>query len=342
MAKQNNNNDDGRKAKRSVFSILSGYNKDGKGVKKKKITDKERYSLKSFFILYKNRFWNLIFLNLLFMLMVSPAICGLLAYTGVFDTRVPTPSNILYAPVYGVHLCSPSPATASLIGIFGMQGVLGVGNNVTRVLTYITFAVFLTFGAANAGMTFVLRAYARSEFVYMRHDFFVTVKKNFFGALALGAADLAVITLLVFSALHYYTASMDISYTVLFFITFSAGVIYFIMRFYLYILLITFRLSPAKLIKNAFILTLLGIKRNLMAVLGIAVFLLLNVVIFMISIPVGITLPFFFLAAHCGFIACFAAYPNVKKYMIDPYYAEHPEKGEKFKIEEEPIFIDRG
>jgi len=333
---------DGRKAKKTVFSLLSGYNKDGKGVKKKKLTDKEKYSLKSFFAAYKNKFWNLIFLNLIFMLLVSPVICGLLVYAGVFDTRVPTPSNILYAPVYGVHLCSPSPATAGLVGIFGLQGVIGVGNTVTEVLTYITLVVFLTFGLANAGMTFIVRAYTRGDFVYLWHDFFAAIKKNFIGALALGFADLAVIILLVFSALHYYTASMDISYTILFFVTFSVAVIYFIMRFYLYILLITFRLSPAKLIKNAFILALLGVKRNFTAILGIGVLLLLNVVIFMISIPVGITLPFFFLIAHCSFIACFAAYPNVKKYMIDPYYEEHPEKGEQFKIEEEPIFVDRG
>jgi len=70
--------------------------------------------------------------------------------------------------------------------------------------------------------------------------------------------------------------------------------------------------------------------------------MLLYVLIFMFSIPFGITLPFFFLMSNGSFIACFAAYPNVKKYMIDPYYSEQAEKDDKLEIEEEPIFIDRG
>lgn len=342
--RKNNKNDDGKNIKKTMFSRLSGYNKDGKGVKKRKITDKERYSLKSFFSVYKKNFWNLIVLNLIFMLMVSPIICGLLAnpYVAVFHTRMPTPSNILFAPVYGVHLCYPTPVTANLAGIYGVQDIVVLGNSVTNVLNIIALTVFLTFGLANAGMTYVLRAYTRSEYVFVWHDFFRTIKKNFIGALALGIADLMVSILLVWSTVYYYNADMDFTYTILFFITFAMCVVYFMIRFYLYLLLITFKLSPAKLIKNAFILALLGIKRNFAAVMGIGVFILLNILIFMFNVPLGITIPFFFLIAHGGFMACFAAYPNVKKYMIDPYYEEHPDKGEKFKIEEEPIFIDRG
>ena len=334
--------------KKTLFKSISGYDKVGKGVKKKKITDKERYSLKGFFTVYKTQFWNLIILNLIFMLMISPALCGLLAYIGIFSERVLTPSNILYAPVYGIHLCSPNPATAALVGIFGTQGTVAAGNFINSILYCAALIVFFTFGAANAGMTYILRAYTRSEFVFLWHDFFGTVKKNFFGALALGFADLAVICLIIYSAVHYYTASMDFSYTVLFFVTFSAGVVYFLMRFYLYILLITFKLSPVKLIKNSFILALLGIKRNVMAILGIGASALLCVAILVFSVPLGITLPFFFIMSHCSFMACFAAYPNVKKYMIDPYYAEKDDqnkkegKEEKIELEEEPVFIDRG
>jgi len=240
-------------------------------------------------------------------------------------------------------LCSPGPATANLLGIFGAQDTIVVGNTLVFVMYMIALTVFLTFGLANVGMTYVLRAYTRSEYAYLWSDFFKTVKKNFFGAMALGFADLAVLILLVLSSIYYYTAGGGFEYTVLFFITFSMSVIYFMMRFYLYILLITFKLSPFKLIKNAFILTLLGIKRNVMALLGIGVLALLCVVVFMFSVPFGITLPFFFLMSNGAFISCFAAYPNVKKYMIDPYYAEHPEKDkDKFEIEDEPIFIDRG
>ena len=123
---------------------------------------------------------------------------------------------------------------------------------------------------------------------------------------------------------------------------FAMSFIYFIMRFYMYIMLITFKLSPIKLIKNSFIFVMLGIKRNIAAFAGIVLFVLLCVVIFMFSVPFGITLPFFFIVSNCSFAACFAAWANVKKYMVDPFY-EHKD-GEKFdlKIDEEPVFVDRG
>ena len=342
MSDRKNNNKNNKNFSKMLFSKLTNYNKDGKGVKKRKISDKERYSLKSFFIVYKNQFWNLIILNLIYMLMLSPVICGLLSYSGVFGTRVLSPSNIFYAPVYGIHLCYPTPATSNLVGIFGAQSTIIAGNNFMSVLNIIALTTFLTFGLANAGMTYILRAYTRSDYAYLWHDFFKTIKKNFFGSMALGFIDLIVIILLGYSTYYYYVAP-GFQNTVMFLIMFSMCVVYFMTRFYLYILLITFKLSPFKLVKNAFILALLGIKRNFMAVLGIGVLMLIYVVIFMFSVPFGITLPFFFLMSNGAFISCFAAYPNVKKYMIDPYYAEHPEKDkDELKIEEEPIFIDRG
>ncbi|MCL2158530.1 MAG: DUF624 domain-containing protein [Oscillospiraceae bacterium] len=330
---------------KKLFSMISGNNKDakpGKGVKKRKITDKERYSLKGFFIAYKAQFWNLIILNLIYALLLSPIICGLLSVTGVFGTTSPSPSNIFYAPLYGAHLCYPTPATAGLVGVFGAQMTVTSGNAVTTALSIIALIVFLSFGLANAGMTYVLRAYTRGEYAYLWHDFFATIKKNFFGALALGFCDLLIMILLGYSTYVYYIMP-GTSNTILFLLMFAMCVIYFMMRFYLYILLITFRLSPIKLVKNALILALLGVKRNFMAVIGILAMLMIYVVILMFSLPFGIIAPFFILVSNGAFIAVFAAYPNVKKYMIDPYYEAHPEKQkDELKIDDEPIFLDRG
>ena len=328
---------------KKFFSFLSGYGaKDGKGVKKRKITDKERYSLKGFFLAYKSQFWNLIVVNLIYALLLSPAICGLLSFAGIFATRVSAPTNIFYAPLYGAHLCHPTPSTAALLGAFGSQGAVTAGNAATDALNIIALCVFLTFGPANAGMTYILRAYTRGDFAYLWHDFFSAIKKNFLGSVLLGFADLLLMVLLGYSTYVYYVSPGG-SNTALFLLMFAMCVIYFIMRFYLYILLITFKLSPIKLVKNSLILALLGIKRNFMAILGIAALMLIYVAVLIFSIPFGIIAPFFIVLSNGSFIACFAAYPNVKKYMIDPYYAENQKKEkDELSIEDEPIFIDRG
>ena len=325
------------------FSKLTGYDKDGKGVKKKKVTDKELFSLKGFFRVYKDQFWNLITLNLIFMLLVSPAIAGMLGMSGMFHSRAASPSNILFAPIYGAQLASPTVTGNTLLGLYGTQTAILVRNDVTRILSWVMLGTLLTFGPANAGMTFVLRAYTRREFVFQWKDFFGTIKKNFIGSILLGAADLVLTALLVYSTMHYYYSPGTES-TIFFLIMFGMTVVYAFMRFYMYILLITFKLSAFKLYKNAFILAFLGVKRNIAAVGGILLFVLLCGVIFMFSVPFGITLPFFFLMSNASFAACFAAWANVKKYMIDPFDDDRRNSGEKFdiKIEEEPTFIDRG
>ena len=334
--KKNNDN-----LSKRFFSKMTNYDKDGKGVKKKKITDKELYSLKSFFSVYKDQFWNLIILNLIFMLLISPAFCGLLSFSGIFHTRAASPSNILFAPLYGAQLASPTPAGANMLGIFGAQTAILLRNDTTLILSYIMLGVFLTFGPANAGLTYILRGYTRREYVHLWGDFFRTIKKNFFSSILLGFADLALMVALFLSTRFYYYSPGTDS-TIFFLIMFGMCAVYGFMRFYLYILLITFKMSPFKLYKNAFILALLGVKRNVAGLLGIFALIALCALIFTFSVPFGITLPFFFLAANCGFAACFAAWANVKKYMIDPFY-DHKD-GEKFdiKIDEEPVFVDQG
>jgi uncharacterized membrane protein YesL len=339
---RSNRNNTGRNLlEKRVFSKLTGYGTEGKGVKKKKLTDKELYSIKGFFFVYKQQFWNLIILNLIFMLLISPAFCGLLSFSGFFHTREATPSNIMFAPVYGAQLASPTPAGINMMGIYGAQGAISLPNQVTEILSYVMLVVFLTFGPANAGLTYVVRAYTRREFVFMWGDFFRTIKKNFFGSILMGAADLGLMILLGFSSVYYYYAP-GTSNTLLFLIMSGMCFIYLFMRFYIYILLITFKLSPFKLYKNAFILAILGIKRNIAGLLGIVALILLCMLLFMVSVPFGITLPFFFLASNCGFIACFAAWANIKKFMVDPF--EEHKDGDKFdiKIDEGSVFVDQG
>ena len=341
MANKNRRRKNNDVLSKRFFSKLTNYDKDGKGVKKRKITDKELYGLKGFFSVYKDRFWNLISLNLIFMMLILPAVAGLLSFSGIFHTRAPSPTNILFAPLYGAQLASPTPLGASLLGIHGTQTAVLVRNDVTNILSYIMLGVFLTFGPANVGLTYVLRGYARREYVMLWSDFFRAVKKNFIPSILMGVADLGLMIMLVFSTTHYYFTP-GVNSTMFFLMMFGMSVIYFFMRFYMYILLITFRLSPLKLYKNAFILAFLGVKRNVAALLGIMAFAILCALILMVAPQFGIVLPFVFLMSNCGFAACFAAWANVKKYMIDPF-EEHKE-GEKFdiKIDEEPVFTDRG
>lgn len=114
-------------------------------------------------------------------------------------------------------------------------------------------------------------------------------------------------------------------------------IIYMFMRNYMYLLLVTFKLSIYKTLKNSFIFAFLGIKRNILAAIGIFAVCFLNIYIFVYVPMVGIMLPLIITLSTCTFIGSYAAYPVIKKYMITPYYNDD----EEFETYDK-VFVDRG
>ena len=87
-------------------------------------------------------------------------------------------------------------------------------------------------------------------------------------------------------------------------------------------MVVTFNINLNKVFKNALIFTALGIKRNIMALLGLLVASAIAIVPIIIFLPMGlgvaIVLPLIYYLGVCAFIYTYAAYPIIKKYMIDP------------------------
>ena len=87
--------------------------------------------------------------------------------------------------------------------------------------------------------------------------------------------------------------------------------------------MITFDLSILKILKNSLIFTVLGIKRNVMALIGFIVLIGIHILLVILLLPFGISipiiLPFVYIMAICCFIGTYAAYPIIDKHMIEPY-----------------------
>ena len=81
-------------------------------------------------------------------------------------------------------------------------------------------------------------------------------------------------------------------------------------------------MTSPKLLKNALIFTAVGIKRNLLALLGSVVAFGVCYALITLTFPLGfvafLLLPFGLSAFMCSY----AAYPKIKEIMIDPYYSE--------------------
>lgn len=138
----------------------------------------------------------------------------------------------------------------------------------------------------------------------------------------MGAIDLAVMALLAYDLLVYRANDANFLYNLFFYAILLFTFLYFMMRFYIYLIMITFDLSLIKIIKNALIFSLLGIKRNLMAILGILIVVFVNFTLYYLVPSVGILMPFIWTFSFSSFISAYCAYPIIKRYMIDPHYAE--------------------
>ncbi|MHC1694344.1 MAG: DUF624 domain-containing protein [Eubacteriales bacterium] len=316
------------------------YTRPGKGVKKEQAYI-PGMGLKRFFIIYKDRFWRLITLNLLFIIANFPIVFAVIALTGYFNADSTAPANILYAPIYGAMTLSPSPALSALNGVYGLH----VGISVMTTGTFICYALALlsvfTFGIANTGMTYILRGFIRMEPVDTWRDFWGAAKRNLKQAIPMGILDMLILILLVFDIVYLNYYSADMGMTVMLVISIFVAVMYFFMRFSIYMLLITFNLPIRKIMKNSFIFASLNLKNNILALVGIMALCLLNAGLFMITPGFGVLLPLLLLISNCSFMSTYSAYAAIKKHMIDPYEKEHP-KPKSDTDDDDVIFEDRG
>lgn len=285
-------------------------------------------TLRYFFKLFWRKLGKLFSLNLLMIFQVLPLIAAVLIY--IFGKTTPTIHDPLFAPLYGAHTINPSPLSALLLGIFGNQldvPYLTTGKLVAIILLVALTA--LTWGWQNVGATYNLRSLVRGDSCFLFSDYFYAIRRNLKQGFFVGLLDFIIIAVLAVDFFYFrnYVSSLGSGFLYVFVI--ALIVIYTLMRFYLYLMLVTFDLSTRKLLKNALIFSVLGIKRNVMGLLGIVLLAALNLLIIVPCLSIGfsapIILPLFYFLSFTGFIAAYAAYPNIKRYMIDPVApAENP------------------
>ena len=295
-------------------------------------------TVKRYFKLLGRRFWKLISLNLLMLPLVLPVLLAAYFYLG-FD-KTPIENSPLFSPLYGVNLIEQSPLVTQLLDLYGAQVYVPFGNTVTYILIAVCVLFLLvTFGWQNVGATYILRSMVRGEPVFMFSDYFYAIRRNLKQGFLMGVLDLLAIVLLVFDLQYFMSMPSSFWIDCGFFAICIMTILYFFMRFYIYLLMVTFDLSLKKILKNALIFTVLGIKRNLMAVIGIAVITAINVVLFPLfmmtplSIAIPLLLPFLYYFAVTAFTTTFAAYPIIDRYMIEPYRT--PERDEEDEMSDE-------
>ncbi len=317
------------------MKLFNRYAKPGKGVTKEEAQN--RFGFRHFFAILSDKIWQIISLNLLFFLINLP-LFGLFAYfSRVGGVSFQAPANALFSPLYGVMQHGDSPLSSTLYGVVGTQVESYYPSKITYVFLWIGLLTLLTFGLAMAAMTYLQRNFVKGQPSDLVSDFFSCIGKNWKQAILLGLVDLFLIFVIAFDMVSYYYSNQSFGFLILFYLTIFLSALYFLMRPYLYIMIVTFQIRIPKAIKNSYILALAGIKRNLFCTLFSVLVLVLNYLIYCFLPSLGVVLLFLITVSFSWFFQVYAAWPVVKKHMIDPFYKE-----EVVESGEEAIFRDQG
>ncbi len=291
--------------------------RDGKGVEKGEDTTP---TLKRFFKLFGRKFWRLITVNFVMLVQILPLLGCLFLYVG--GPKVATQYSPLYPALLGAQTAMPTTVGSTLFnGASGLAHTMPIFNSWAHwvMLGLLLFQV-LTYGWQKVGSTYILRNMVRGEGVFIFSDFFYAIRRNWKQGLIVGILDCVAIGTLTYNILFFYAQAPSGFTNFMYAMTVAIILIYIIMRFYIYLMLVTFDMKIFKMYKNALIFTVLGIRRNLMALLGIAaligIFVLMLVFLLPLKFYAALILPFLCLLGFSGFMYTYAAYPVIEKYMI--------------------------
>ncbi len=206
----------------------------------------------------------------------------------------------------------------------------------------------ITRGWADAGLTYITRAYSRQKHAFVKEDFFETIRKNCKLAFMVGLINFLVTALLFFN-IYYYTTRMYPEVFLLFGVdqadipapmvpntmdylvmgcTFVGYILFTFMKYYLPFMMITLDMNIKQLYRNAMLFAMGGLKENLLiSVVLIGVYIALILVISLNNLIANLLVFLIWLVAVPAlrsFLIQYTIFPLVRRMVIDPYYKDHP------------------
>ena len=185
------------------------------------------------------------------------------------------------------------------------------------VVYFIMNLLLLPSGLGSAGMTNLARNMARDKHSFGISDFFDTIKKNWKQALAMGIINVVVTAMVVASGLLYYfnfQEAMGGWFSVI-----GTGLmlaVFFVisvMKYYVWLILITFKLPLGKIIKNSFYFVFINLKNNIIVGLASILWYALSVGICLLCMAKA---EIFILSIVVVFLLNVLLFPGIKHLLI--------------------------
>ncbi|MBR7032522.1 MAG: YesL family protein [Clostridia bacterium] len=308
--------DQGEKKKFNLFNFFARKS-DPAGVDPNEplITDNPNFV--NFFKLFVRKFSNITLINIMIVLTNFPMFFFLIGISGFFSGHTTAPAYNLYPHLSGIVSEKLSPASAALFGTYSLQTNVTVLSPTDYVFFWLTLLLVFTIGISSVGSVYLHRNMVRGEPVFLLSDYVGTVKRNLKQTLIFGFIDSLIIGILVYDVAFLRVNSMSGMTTgIMFAAVIFLIVLYFLIRTYIYTMIVTFDMPIIKMFKNALIMSVVGFKRNIFYLLGSAVVIVLNYLLLMLYFPIGIILPFMIVPSALTFLGEYCVFPNIMKYMV--------------------------
>ncbi len=223
-----------------------------------------------------------------------------------------------------------------------------------NLLTFVFCIPIVTIGPALAGMTKVLRKFSLDKNSFIFHDFWDGFSKNWKQSLPVGLLDV-LFAVSAYAAMTVYprmaelakeAGSSGVLYNILCVISISFALTLFMMNFYIFPMVTSTDLKLKNIIKNSFYLTCIALKRNFVTLVSVAAVTAILIIMCFVSGLSFLLIPTWAIT-FIGFIIMYNSYPQIQKYVINPYYEERGMDNPEYDYlkplsAEDSVFTDRG
>lgn len=180
------------------------------------------------------------------------------------------------------------------------------------------------------GMTCITNKYTRDESVFLWSDFKDAVKSNWMQAIIVGVFNYIFVALMSFVLPFYWNLAQEqILYYAFFLIMLTFCLVFLFVQFYIYIMIVVFKLDIKSVFKNSLIFSIANLWPNLLvAVITLSVMVICMYMVELIDTPllggIVIILAFGILFAALSFLTNFAVWPKIKELMLVKDKEEEP------------------
>ena len=267
------------------------YTKPGRGVRK---DEPEKTGFALYFDIFFKRIWKIISLNLFYILASIPAIIIAFFLSNYFIGTLLTLSGI------------------------NIDGDISLALSILYLLLTVVVLQITGSGPASVAMNYVLRKYVNDTHSWVWSDFIDNIKSNFKQGMGVYLVNVLVLSLCVIGLLFYTFVMKGMLAYVFRTILLVFTVIFILMQKYTYMLVSGFELKFKHIYKNAFILTIAGLKWNIFSA-AVVLALMYGAYSLVIRIPlVGILAFILLYFSVITFTQIFITNNVVKKYILKP------------------------